>query len=276
MARLLIRKFHPRFFLLLPFSLVALSCGGDGASSSPSDSALEQKISELETQIQQLSDTTLPNDGSSSSEVAIETEPPTTVSSSQLTASNSTGSTTPRVGTSTSQPVTARPVTTQPVTTQARTTQPATTQPATTQPATTQPATTQPRLVCPSGSISLGALSLTVASSFADYQWPAFTYYTVRVEGTLTNNTNATLGFVMLSAQVAYSPNMDDFYRTPSPTDVSLYAETSSYKLAPGATVRVRGSGYVNGSSTYPVIQSGSIDYAAWDDPNFLINCPSP
>ena len=243
MARLLISRFRPLALLLLPFSSIALSCGGDGASSSTSDSALEQKISELETQIQKLSDTTLPKDVPSSSAVSKVTIAPVADTPNQQPSSNSVGVTTPR---------------------------------ATTQPVVTQPVVTQPSIVCPSGAPTMSLVSLTVASSFADPIWSGYTYYLIHIEGQVTNNSTAALGWFTPYADVAFSGNSNDFYRTPSPRRTMLFPDTATHVLKPGQSVRVRGSANINGSSTTPTIENWLVDDASWDDVNFRLSCPSP
>ncbi len=268
MARLLISRFRPLALLLLPFSSIALSCGGDGASSSTSDSALEQKISELETQIQKLSDTTLPKDVPSSSAVSKVTIAPVADTPNQQPSSNSVGVTTPRA---TTQPVVTQPVVTQPVVTQ-----PVVTQPVVTQPVVTQPVVTQPSIVCPSGAPTMSLVSLTVASSFADPIWSGYTYYLIHIEGQVTNNSTAALGWFTPYADVAFSGNSNDFYRTPSPRRTMLFPDTATHVLKPGQSVRVRGSANINGSSTTPTIENWLVDDASWDDVNFRLSCPSP
>ena len=248
MSRVLISKFRSRALLLLPFSLIALSCGGNGASSSSSNSALEQKISELETQIQQLSDTTLPKDVPSSSSVSKATITPATDTPNQQPSSNSATATTPR----------------------------ATTPRATTQPVVTQPVVTQPSIICPSGAPTMSLVSLSVASSFADPTWPGYTYYLILIEGQVTNNSTADLGWFTPYADVAFSANSNDFYRATSPRRTMLFPDNSTHVLKPGESVRVTGSANINGSSTTPTIENWLVDDASWDDVNFRLSCPSP
>ena len=190
-----------------------------------------------------MSDTTLPKDVPSSSAVSKVTIAPVADTPNQQPSSNSVGVTTPR---------------------------------ATTQPVVTQPVVTQPSIVCPSGAPTMSLVSLTVASSFADPIWSGYTYYLIHIEGQVTNNSTAALGWFTPYADVAFSGNSNDFYRTPSPRRTMLFPDTATHVLKPGQSVRVRGSANINGSSTTPTIENWLVDDASWDDVNFRLSCPSP